>query len=625
MLTVRLTTYNIYPMEAKNIADNSGELLLNTYSREKWKKIKPNKRSGVLVPLFSLYSQASVGIGEYDDLKLLLDWCDKTGNSILQLLPMNEVGPIFCPYDSTSSFALEPMYVTLSQLPGARKKAIKNKISGLKNYFPTAQPFVNYRIKSEKLQLLWEFYCETTVDSPEFHKFTQENSYWLDDFALFNTLKSLEQGKAWFDWEEKYRDRDASSLKLLRAEQGKAILFHKWVQWQLYKQFKAVKDYARKKNILLKGDLPILVSRDSADVWAHPEYFKLNFAAGAPPDMYCAKGQRWGTPTYNWKRIFFDRGVYLKEKLKYAENFYDMLRIDHVVGLFRIWSIPYHDPSENIGLNGAFDPRDEHYWEAHGREILTFILDNTGMLICAEDLGVVPKACTKVLKELGIPGNEVQRWTKEWNSRHNFLLPAEYREFAVAMLSTHDTTNWPAWWENEAGTVDEVLFARKCLQRGISFINAKEKLFDKKLSRHGRLRWLNEINSVDKLVHVLAKRNEEIGDFIDLYKNSYQEKDKLWKLFGLSGQMREKSDTQIVRAALRYVLNCSSIYVINLLTDWLYLGGEFKGDPYIYRYNTPGTVTDKNWSLCLPLSLEELLAQDKNNEVFLMIKEAGRP
>ncbi len=601
-----------------------GNLFLNTYSREKWDKTSTGKRSGIMVPLFSVYSRDSVGIGEYEDLKLLVEWCRKTGNSILQLLPMNEVGPVFCPYDSVSSFALEPMFVTLSQLPGARKKGVKDEILALKDSFSSVRTYVDYQVKPKKLKLLWEIYCKTELNSPEFREFISENSYWLDDFALFNTLKFREQGKAWFDWEEKYRDRDPSTLKLLRTEEEKVILFHKWVQWQMYKQFKTVKDYACKKNIFLKGDLPILVSRDSADVWAHPGYFKLEFSAGAPPDMYCAKGQRWGSPTYNWDRIFADGGLYLKEKLKYAENFYDILRIDHVVGLFRIWSIPYHEPPENMGLNGSFDPRDEYLWEEHGRRILTFMLDNTRMLLCAEDLGVIPPVCTKVLKELGIPGNEVQRWTKDWNCRHDFILPGEYRQSAVAMLSTHDTTNWPAWWEDEAGTVDEMLFTRKCSERGINFESTKEKLFHKRFSRHGRLRWLEEVDSVDKLAYILGKRHEEIRDFIDIYENSFREKEKLWELFDLPGRMKEKSDKQIIKAALEYVLECNSVFVINFLTDWLFLWDVFKGDPYVYRCNIPGTVNPKNWSLRLPVSLEELLSEEKNHEILLMVKEARR-
>jgi 4-alpha-glucanotransferase len=611
-------------MTPKNETQNPKDFILETYSRKKWAKVKTRKRSGVLAPLFSVYSRDSVGVGDLGDLKSLFDWCRKTGNSILQLLPMNEVGMNFCPYDSTSSFALEPMYVDLSQLPDAGKKTFKDKVAQLRQDYPCGGLFINYRIKPEKLKLLSGAYSDKETNSEQFLKFCRENSYWLDDFALFSVLKSLAQGKAWFDWEEKYRDRDPSSLKVLAAERQGEILFYKWVQWQLYKQFKAAKDCAGEKNILLKGDLPILVSRDSADVWSHPEYFKLDYASGAPPDMYCAKGQRWGTPTYEWEKIFSDGGIYLKEKLKYAENFYDILRIDHVVGLFRIWSIPYHDPAENMGLNGAFDPKEERYWEEHGRKILAFMLDNTKMLLCAEDLGVVPKSCVKVLKELGIPGNEVQRWTKDWDKRNDFLPPEEFRQLAVAMLATHDTTNFPAWWENEAGTVDEGLIERKCLDRGINFSFIKDKLFSKELSRHGRLRWLNEIDSEDKLIVILGKRAEEIKDFIDLYKNSFREKEKLWKLLGLSGQMRERSDKEVVKAVLSYILDCRSIFVINLITDWLYLEDKFKEDPYVYRFNTPGTVNDKNWSLVLPVSLEELLAQPANSDIAAMIKDAGR-
>src|SRR3989338_2636598 len=143
--------------------------------------------------------------------------------------------------------------------------------------------------------------------------------------------------------------------------------------------------------------------------------------------MYCAKGQRWGMPTYNWEAIAGDGYRYLKEKLKYAENFYDILRLDHVVGLFRIWSTPYDEPAENKGLNGFFDPRDENMWGEHGRRILSVMLNSTDMLLSAEDLGIIPKTCPKTLEELGIPGNDVERWTKDWNVKHDFLGPEDYR------------------------------------------------------------------------------------------------------------------------------------------------------------------------------------------------------
>ncbi len=396
------------------------------------------------------------------------------------------------------------------------------------------------------------------------------------------------------------------------------------MQWLAFRQFKEVKGCAESKKVLLKGDLPILVSRDSADVWAQREFFKLDYAAGAPADMYCAKGQRWGMPTYHWERIAADGHRYLKEKLKYTQNFYDILRIDHVVGLFRIWSIPYNEPLENKGLNGSFDPKDEHRWGEQGRKILSVILENTNMLLCAEDLGLIPKVCRDTLGELGIPGNDVQRWMKDWNVRHDFLEPKDYRGLSVAMLSTHDTTNWPAWWENEAGTVDEELFVRKCNEKKIDYALVKDKLFDAGLSGHARLRWLNYINSIDELAAILGRKKEELKDFIDIYKNTYQEKEKLWQYLKLPGPMREKCDSQILKAAFKITLESRSIFCIELLTDWLMLAGAFKGGSYQYRINFPGSISEKNWSLLMPIALEELLRHKVNREIKEMVVSSGR-
>ncbi len=446
------------------------------------------KRAGVLIPLFTVYSKDSYGIGDLGDLKLVIDWAKLTANSIVQLLPMNEVGPLFCPYDALSSFALEPAYICLKDFPGLRGEKFKSAC-GDSNY-------VDYSVKEEKLRLLWDFYlAQDLSEELNFEEFQRNNYYWLADFALFKVLKDYHQGRPWYEWEEKFKNRTPDVLQVFQQDNIEKITFQMWLQWVLFKQFKAVGKYACENNIFIKGDLPVLVSRDSADVWSHPEFFKLDFAAGAPPDMYAALGQRWGMPTYNWENIAKDNYHYIKEKLKYAQEFYNILRIEHVVGLFRIWSIPYDDKEENQGLNGKFDPLDEHLWSEHGKNILKVLVENTKMLLCAEDLGVIPKCCTDTLLEFGICGNDVQRWVKDWKVKHDFLLPLEYRKLAVAMLSTHDTTNWKAWWQYEAGTVDQDLFIRKCNDRKIDFKKVSLKLFDPALSFHGRLRWKKEIFS----------------------------------------------------------------------------------------------------------------------------------
>jgi len=591
--------------------------LSNAISRESWQSAGFKKRAGVLIPLFTVYSDKSFGIGDLSDLKLVVDWAKSTSNSIVQLLPMNEVGSLFCPYDALSSFALEPAYISLRDFP-----ALKGK-----KFNPASQDnlYVDYTVKEEKIRLLWDVYLlQDLSEEIAFEDFQRENSYWLLDFALFKVLKEFHGGAAWYEWEDKFRLRDRDALQEFWQENIEKVTFQMWLQWIVFKQFKACREYAFKNGVFLKGDLPVLVSRDSADVWAHAGFFKLDFAAGAPPDMYCSKGQRWGMPTYNWENIAKDGYLYIKEKLKYAENFYNVLRIDHVVGLFRIWSIPYNDPQENQGLNGIFDPLNETLWSGHGRNILNILVKNTKMLLCAEDLGVIPKCCTETLLEFGIPGNDVQRWVKDWNVRHDFLMPEEYRQLSVAMLSTHDTTNWKAWWQYEAGTVDEGLFVRKCNDRQIDFYKVKLELFDTSLSLHGRLRWKKEIDSVDKLVCILGKRREEVGDFVELYENSYAEKEKLWKILACSGKVTEEASNELLAKIIQFTLNSRAVFCINSIIDLLALSDVIKGDPYQYRLNVPGTISPKNWSLRLPVSLEKLLRHPVNKQIRKMAVSSGR-
>ena len=573
------------------------------------------RRAGILAPLFSIYSENSLGIGDLEDLKLLIGWCSECGYSIIQLLPMNEVGPTFCPYDSISSFALEPVYARLK--PSSTGKAGSSQSSSY---------HVDYNVKDKKMRILKGLYNKEKLiaSNKEFVLFLEENRYWIDDYSLFKALKGYHNHAPWYEWGNGYRNRDSYLLEQFEKEHKEELSFYKWTQWVLFKQFKDAKRYAESKKVLIKGDLPILVSRDSADVWAHPDFFKLEFAAGAPPDMYCAKGQRWGMPTYNWDRIRSDNFTYVKEKLKVAENFYDILRIDHVAGLFRIWSIPYDEPADNQGMNGFFDPGDENVWGSHGSDLLSVLQNSTSLSLCAEDLGVVPKVCRDALADMGIPGNYVQRWAKDWRVLHDFLDPDKYKKLSVAMLSTHDTANWAAWWENEAGTIDEELFIRKCNERGIDYNYAKERLFDSDRSKHGRLRWIEDIDSKEKYIEALGKRPEELKDFIELYENTYLEKEKLWKRLKLKGKMREKSDAEIVRAALNITASANSIFCIELIFDLLNLAGLCKGDPYKYRVNFPGTVSADNWSLKIPVSLEKLLAHKVTKELKEIVASSGR-
>jgi 4-alpha-glucanotransferase len=266
--------------------------------------------------------------------------------------------------------------------------------------------------------------------------------------------------KSWEDWPEEFRAGRAESLERLRREEMKSVEFYAWLQWQLFEQFQAVKKDAAKKRVLLIGDLPFLVSRDSADVWAHQNYFKLGFSSGAPPDRYLESGQEWGMPPYDWDRIEAGGCDYLVEKLKYAENFYDLFRIDHFVGLFRVWTFSRAAASDGRRKTGAFDPPEEDEWESHGRKIISVMTRKTKMLPCAEDLGMIPRCSPRVLEEFAIPGMEIQRWTREWDTTGEFKKPGDYRKNSIASLSTHDMTPLTGWWESEATPEDKEKFRR---------------------------------------------------------------------------------------------------------------------------------------------------------------------
>jgi len=603
----------------------------STKTADKWRRIGLKRRAGVVVPLFSVYSSKSIGIGEIPDIKLLVRWCQKTGLSIIQLLPMNDVGYDFAPYNSVSSFALEPMYLSLYELKDVNINLFKKEIRDLKKYVPTGGEKINYKIKYEKIKLLYKIHNAAYVNRiKKFEEFKENNLYWLRDYALYKVIKDIQQNKSWENWDEKYKNRDDTALLEIEKDFSKRINFYYWVQWQLFEQFKAAKKYAMDRNVFIMGDLPFLISRDSADVWARSELFKLDFSSGAPPDMYFAMGQRWGMPTYNREVIESGNYSYIKEKLYYAENFYDMYRIDHFVGFFRLWSIAVDCPIEQGGLNGSFDPQDESKWEETGKKLLNVMVENTNMMPCAEDLGTVPSCSPKVLWEYGITGMNVQRWVKDFNNSENFINPVDYRINSIATISTHDSSTIIDWWHNEAGTIDGKLFERLCANKQITGEKYEEilkKLFDFEKSKYGRFYWNSEIDNTNKLVEILGLNYDICWDVIKLYNESFNEKQKFLNYLGIETNGSDyKINTLFIRKALENVNSSSSVFSIQLLQEWLFLDESIfiKGEETSYRINFPGIVNDSNWSFVLPVSLEIILNLGVNSEIKKIVKETGR-
>lgn len=602
------------------------DFFLNTPSSEQWKTLGTQKRAGVCVPLFSVYSRTSTGIGEITDLKLMIDWAVKTGISIIQLLPMNDVGFDFAPYSSESTFALEPMYLNIRKLKNVNNEKYITEIKELKCKYNIKQERVDYNIKKDKLDILKKIFKDSNIENVDFEFFISQNTYWLRNFALYKVIREANNNAGWEKWDEKLKYRDETALTEFETVHKEEIEFQFWLQWQLYEQFKIIKQYSAVKNIKLMGDLPFLVSRESADVWAFQNYFKLELSSGAPPDMYFALGQKWGMPPYNWFNIAKDKFEYIKQRLTYAENFFDMFRIDHFVGLFRVWTVNTDSPPELGAMNGKFDPDNEALWEEHGKIIINTMLESTTMLPCGEDLGTVPTCSYKVLEEFGIPGMDFQRYLKD---NGMFKAVEQYRKNSAAVISTHDSSLFINWWNFEAGTIDEKLFELLCHKfsiTGEAYEHFKKSLFDIPNSINSRLFWKNEIYDEGTLWNMLPVYDHDKWQFMNLYKDSYNEKNKFIKM--VYGDFNEpvNSSPGLIEKVLESANSSTSVLSIQLIFEYLYIDKRLfnKMNNWDYRINTPGTVNKNNWSIRMPVSLETLNRLKINEKIRKMIEDSGR-
>lgn len=600
---------------------SQSEALLTTAAARAWGRLGVHRRAGVAAPLFSLWTRHSIGVGEIPDLVPFARWMNEAGLSLLQLLPLNDVGNDFMPYSSQSSFALDPLYLSLERLWGVDPRPWGDDMAELRRRFPTSTARVNYGVKAAKEALLRrQFNSRRWAGVDRFEAFQRRARYWLRDYALFRVLKKEFQGRSWTEWEPSLRDRHPDALERVATHQASDLLFESWLQWQLYEQCVDVRVRLAEMGVQVMGDLPFLVSGDSADVWAHPQYFKRHLASGAPPDMYVAQGQRWGMPAYDWEAMALHGYDYLVEKIRAAEVLYGLYRVDHMIGVFRLYTIPVSQPLTDGGLYGAYDPPEERDWEAHGRRLLEAMLGASPLLPCGEDLGVVPACSDRVLAEMGIPGLDVVRWKRDWQS--GTFLPAEnYRLNAVAVLSTHDTSTAWGWWVEEAGTVDEALVIQRCPSRGLDPAFVVSQIFDLVHSSSGRLRFRSDITTEEDLAWRLGRPAAHLKDFLEWFRQSTQEQPSYAQRVGSSLKSRQPS---WVSDSLDFVLNTPSVFSIQLLQDWLDLNHALPGAPAEVRINVPGTVGAENWSWRMPFAVEELAFRADTPGIRKKVVASGR-
>lgn len=566
--------------------------------------------AGVAIPVFSLRSEKSFGVGEFLDLPLLADWARAAGLKLIQILPVNDTSVTHSwkdsyPYAAISAFALHPLYLNLDRLVGNGSRHLLKSL-GRKRKELNALDAVDYeavmRAKLAFVRRVFSAQRRSTFASADYGNFFKQNEHWLVPYAAFCFFRD-KFGTADFNrWPEhcEYDSKKISAIAARSTAMRREMELHYFLQYQLHLQLREAAEYIHAQGLILKGDIAIGVHPHSADVWQHPELFHTDMQAGAPPDAFAAKGQNWGFPTYDWPRMKQDGFDWWKRRFAQMGEYFDAFRIDHILGFFRIWSIPQDavegilgrfvpaipvsvgefaargiafnrerftkplindavlnevfgnfakkvksdflvsnpdgtyslkpqfntqrdveehfamlDPSKrnkqlkeglfdlisNVLLlevrNGAdveyhfrlgmeqtasfrqldaetqarlkelyinyFFRRQDDFWKQEALQKLPALKRVTDMLICGEDLGMVPTSVPDVMKRLGLLSLEIQRMPKALNL--DFSRPADAPSLSVVTPSTHDMSTIRGWWQ-EDGKVTQTFFNRELRQTG---------------------------------------------------------------------------------------------------------------------------------------------------------------
>jgi 4-alpha-glucanotransferase len=557
----------------------------------------PWKGAGVAIPVFSLRRSNGFGIGEFTDLKLLVDWATETGLKMIQILPVNDTVAKHTwidsyPYAAISVYALHPVYVNLLEI-GKLESDINQQIIEAQGKYLNSLARIDYEavmaLKSRFFKLIYDQRKHEFLNDPGFISFFELNEYWLRPYAAFSFLRDLFNTPDFSRWGEYSKPTPELLLQLTdkKLHHYDDIAVHYFIQYHAHLQLLGASEYARSKGVVLKGDIPIGVYRNSVDAWINSHLFHMDCQAGAPPDDFSVKGQNWRFPTYNWEEMAKDNYGWWQQRLRQLSLYFDAFRIDHILGFFRIWEIPvsqveglmgyfnpsipyYRDELQNRGIwfdenrlcqpyirehflyerfgdltefvknnclaeyahgcynllpdvdtqrkveekfavepdaspesrnrleriaqglyslisevvflrapgtdGNAFYPRhtlqhtrsfqeldnnakqlineiyldyfyhrNEEFWRVKAMEKLPVLKRATNMLLCGEDLGMVPACVPSVMNELGILSLEVQRMPKD--PKVKFGHPASYPYLSVATPSSHDTSTIRGWWE----------------------------------------------------------------------------------------------------------------------------------------------------------------------------------
>ncbi|MBN2385167.1 4-alpha-glucanotransferase [bacterium] len=647
---------------------------------------KPSRAAGVAVPLSALRSERGFGIGEIPDLKQLIDWCTMTGLRIIQLLPINDTGSQTSPYSARSSLALNPVYLNLERLEGYSTIALKAKT--LQIAFNASERCLYNEIRKTKLSLcreIFESHYQEIVASSRFQVFRRQNP-WLDDYAHFCVLKGLFNDQWWRDWPKQARDAQPTFLSEISTRYARDCLFHVFLQWQLDQQMSEVHRYAQAASVALKGDIPILISDDSVDVWLHEVFFDTSLHAGAPPDMFTDEGQNWGMPIYNWEALERDGFRWWIARLQHFEKYFDAVRIDHVLGFFRIWAVPATEKTARLGYFVKTQPltrrilrnlglselnidrlseptftktRLDSIWaqlppaqlkklfcKAGPRDLYRFCPAIRGeqdfVPLCGDNTGLFKElsllwADRALLKRA--PGQSFSfRWNFAEVTAFKALAPSVQKKI-VRFLARYEQRQQKMWAQRAIQYLSMIMANTRVLvcAEDLGYVPP---VVPPVLKQLGILslkvdRWTKDysknpppfISPSDYPVSsVCTPSTHDSSTLRGWWEEEMTETEHYYQTLGLPPPVPTYLTTEAAHTILKRNFEAQSVFTILLLQDFFSLTYDFRTwFPAAERINVPGTISPENWSWRMKMDLSVLLGADSFNTLVRdLISNSGR-
>lgn len=407
--------------------------------------MKPERTSGILLHPTSLPGKYGIGtLGK--EAFHFIDFLAKAKQRLWQILPLGPTGYADSPYQCFSSKAGNPLLIDLEIL--VKENLLEKK--DLSSADPAGEDLIDYgKVINAKMPLLmkaWQAFSKHAIPEhkKDYSDFKKDNATWLNDYALFMSLKEHFNQKPWIKWEKPVKMRDAKTLSLLQAELSDKIEFNKFIQYLFFRQWTVVKDYAHQRNIRIIGDIPLYVALDSVDAWANTEMFQFDEhrnpieVGGVPPDYFSKTGQLWGNPLYRWDVLEKTGFQWWIDRIKSTLNLYDIVRIDHFRGFAAYWSVPY---GEKTAVNGK-------WITCPGKKLFDAISKEFGDIpIIAEDLGVITDDVVELRDSFGLPGMKILQFAFD-SSEENDYIPHNFTRNCVVYTGTHDNNTLKGWYES---------------------------------------------------------------------------------------------------------------------------------------------------------------------------------